>query len=376
MIATFWSVPLGPWPGQDGVDVHGFRSAVDILNVIDRRLRAGEAGGDDRTRYRIACATVERGARTIGTVVARVNADDLLAWMQGTPTSTVHPPSRVAALKAGAAEVLAGSGPVAAAVANACEAAIAQQAGLVITVEPDVSADESVARASSQPERPVQARSILPDPDLADRLGQLPRTADLVFAGDRWRLRSAEILRGQVRTAVATGEPLSVGMQAKHDVLTEVLRELHDPTARRGAMRIVYATEASEGEPFRFGPLPASGAYRGESVHLGLMSIRHTELDAEVSGYWFRNRLVSVPGRSQADSEAHCYRDTVPRLHALADRGVTDIFLTHTGYEPAAIGFYRAVAQVVATRALRVHPRYLTGHGVSRGTSWPQLADG
>jgi hypothetical protein len=375
MIATFWRVPHGPWPGQDGPDVQGFRSAIDILDVIHRRLYSGEANSDDRTRYRIACATVERGVRKIGAPVTRVDAEDLLSWMDGSEIATVHPPGRVAALSASAAEALDGSGPLGVAVARACEDALAAQAGLVITLEPNVGGHSTVVRASSRPSRPVRTRSIVADPELAERLSQLPRTADLVFAGDRRRLHSVDVLREQISAAIATGEPLSVGSQAKHDVLTEVLRELHHPDASPGAIRVVYATEASEGEPFTFGPLPASETHDGESVHLGLMSIRHTQLDAEVSGYWFRNRLVSVPGRSQAESEAYCYRDTISRLHALVDRGVTNIFLTHTGYEPAALGFYRAAAQVVATRSLTVYPRYLAGSGVRHGTPWPELAN-
>jgi hypothetical protein len=376
MIATIWSVPHGPWPGQEGADTRGFRSAVDILYVIDRRLRSGEAGADDRTRYRIACATVERGVRTIGTPLARVDADDLLAWMDGTETVTVHSPDHVPVLRAEAAHALDGSGPLCTAVIRACEQAIAQQAGLVVTVEPDVGAHGAVARALAPPNRPVRARTITADPGLADLVGRLPRTADLVFAGDGRRLRSADVLRGQIRNAIATGEPLAVGSQAKHDVLTEVLRELHHPNAESGAIRIMYATEASESAPFPFGPLPTSAAERGESVHLGLMSIRHTQLDPDVAGYWFRNRLVSVPGRSQVESEAYCYRDTIPRLHGLVDRGVTDVVLTHTGYEPAALGFYRAAARVIATRPLTIHPRYLARRGLRHGTPWPQRADG
>lgn len=375
MIATIWSVAHGPWPGQDGPDIEGFRSAVDILNVIDRRLRSGEAGADDRTRYRIACATVERGVRKIGTVLAKVNAEDLLAWMVGTETATVHPPEQVAMLQAHVAEGLDGSGPLGAAVIRACEQVLVQRAGLVITVEPDVGAYGVIVRASSQPSRPVRARAIAADPQLADLLGRLPRTADLVFAGDGRRLRSAAVLRSQVHAAISTGEPLSVGSQAKHDVLTEVLRELHHPDSSPGAVRIMYATEASEGAPFTFGPLPGSGARQGESLHLGLMSIRHTQLDPDVAGYWFRNRLVSVPGRSQAESEAYCYRDTIPRLHNLVDRGVTDVVLTHTGYEPAALGFYRAAAEVIATRPLTIHPRYLAQRGLRHGTPWPQRTD-
>jgi hypothetical protein len=375
MIATLWSVPHGPWPGQDGIDTEGFRSAVDILSVVERRVRAGEAGSDDRTRYRLACATVERGARKIGTRLARIDAGDLLAWMGGTLSTNVHPPERVATFMAETTGALDGSGALGVEFARACRAVIAARSGLVITLDPGVDFGRGVVRAASRPDRPIAARNITPDPDLAAALAELPRTADAVFAEDPRRLQMTDILRQQIMTAISTGEPLAIGSQAKHDVLTEVLRELHHHSGSAGLLRIMYATEASEAQPFEFRPLPVSGPHDGETVHLGLMSIRHTDLDADVAGYWFRNRLVSVPGRSQAEADAYCYRDSVPRLHALIDRGVTDIVLTHTGYEPAAIGFYRAVAQVTAARPLRIHPRYLARNGVRNGTPWPQIGN-
>lgn len=373
MIATLWVVPHGPWPGQDGSDTWGFRSAVDILTVIERRLASGEAGADDRTRYRIACGTVERGAREAGTAAAHVDAGDLLAWLDSAPVRTVYTPAQVGPFALRAAEALAGSGELARAVAYAVGRAGRERAGLVVTLEPFTS--QQVVRAGTRPDRPVLARTIVPDPDLAARLATLPRTADAVFADDHHRLRSAETLREQIRAAVRNGEPLPIGSQARHEVLTEVLRELHHPDAPAGAIRVMYATEASEGAPFPFGPLPAAPAQAGEQVALGLMSIRHTELDADVSGYWFRNRLVSVPGRSQAESEAYCHRDSVARLHRLADDGITDLHLTHTGYEPAALGFYRAVAEVVPVRPLRVHPRYLIRGAVRNGTPWPETRE-
>lgn len=376
MIATFWIVERGPWPGQDGADVDGVQSASDIIAVIERRLLSGEAAVDDRTRYRIACATIERAARKIGSPVAQVDAADLLAWFDGQPLRTVHTPTEVAQFAQASAAVLDGSGGFGEAVEAATRKALVAQAGLVITVGPSYVGSADVVHADTRPPRPVASRAVEADPELAQLLAGVERSADDVFASDRWRLRSAERLREQIRLAVATGEPLPIGVQSRHDVLTEVFRELHHPGGPSGTVRLLYAAHGAESPPFRFGPLPAR-PYRGTKVlSVGLMSIRHTEADAEVAAYWFRNRLVSVPGRSQAEDEAYCYRDSFPRLHRLADEGVTDLVVRHTGYEPAAIGFYRAVAEVVRDRDLKVQPQYLMGaRDVVDGTPWPRVGD-
>ncbi|MGH1554107.1 hypothetical protein ACRAWF_25725 [Streptomyces sp. L7] len=70
---------------------------------------------------------------------------------------------------------------------------------------------------------------------------------------------------------------------------------------------------------------------------------------------------------------AYCHRDSIPRLHRLAASGVSDLLMHHTGFEPAVIGFYRAVAEVTATTELRVRPFYLAGRGTLSGTPWPAL---
>lgn len=372
MIATLWAVQFGPWPGQDGPDLEGFCSAVEILAVIARRIESGHAGADDRTRYRIASATIERGARKLGRPEGRFDATDLLAWLQGTATPTVFPPHQVATFGKSTAIALAGAGDFAIEMQRVINTVMFIQAGLIITLDPYVDPTVKVFRATTRPDRPSVARSVLPDPALADVVAALPHTADIVFAEDRYRLGDANTLRRQIYSAIRTGEPLAVGSQAKHDVLTEVFRELHHPNAPTGRFRMMWATEATETTPYPFGPLPPDPGTAGNSLHVGLMSMRHTEIDSEVSGYWFRNRLVSVPGRSHAESEAYCHRDSLVRLHRLADSGVTDLFVRHTGFEPAALGFYRAVAEVVAARTLRIHPSYLASRGkVVAGTSWP-----
>ena len=214
---------------------------------------------------------------------------------------TVHTPTQVAQFAQASRDALHGSGAFGEAVAAATREALAAHAGLVITVGPSYVGPANVVRAETRPPRPVGSRAVEADPELAKLLAGVERSADEVFASDTWRLRSTQRLREQIWRAVATGEPLPIGMQARHEVLTEAFRELHHPGGPSGAVRLLYAAHGAESSPLPFGPLPTRPYLGSKILSVGLMSMRHTEADAEVAGYWFRNRLVSVPGRSQAE---------------------------------------------------------------------------
>jgi hypothetical protein len=94
------------------------------------------------------------------------------------------------------------------------------------------------------------------------------------------------------------------------------------------------------------------------------------DLDTDTAGYWFRNRLVSVSDRTMADTENFCYRQTLSRLPELTELGVTRLEIVHTGYEPASIGFYRAVADYVHKVPLTVAPYYYLDKKYVSGAEW------
>ena len=100
------------------------------------------------------------------------------------------------------------------------------------------------------------------------------------------------------------------------------------------------------------------------------MSIRHMAIDAQTRGYWFRNRLVSTSDRTHADTEAFCYAESLKRLDEITSLGVGRLEMVHTGFEPASVGFYRAVLKHTSQRPLIVAP-YFYGHGTyAPGTEW------
>jgi len=98
------------------------------------------------------------------------------------------------------------------------------------------------------------------------------------------------------------------------------------------------------------------------------------DIDAETSGYWFRNRLVSTSDRTYADTESFCFAESLKRLDEISSLGVTRLEIVHTGFEPASIGFYRAVLKYTSERPLTVAP-YFYGLGeYSPGTEWVATA--
>lgn len=78
---------------------------------------------------------------------------------------------------------------------------------------------------------------------------------------------------------------------------------------------------------------------------IGMVSIRHPEMDHVVDFYWFRNQQVSV-NRATAETDEVAYQWSKKLLaQARADGWLMRIAFYQTGFPPAAIGFYRAVAE-------------------------------
>jgi hypothetical protein len=93
--------------------------------------------------------------------------------------------------------------------------------------------------------------------------------------------------------------------------------------------------------------------------------MRHLELDPVVDWAWYRNKEVSQT-RPLAESDEFCFQHSLKQLaelHAAYAGYVLRLNMYHTGFEPAAIGFYRAVAVTLMRQRgwLRVVPYYFRG---------------
>ena len=384
MIAVLTAVPAQAWPDGQSVDTYGLRDAVEIMAAMRRRIDADSGTADDQRRYRAAAATLERLGRDLGQREGwpAVSIDAVALRALVGESGTAFPPAAARAHSSRWLERLSalGSGHL---LCRFLDAVIRTGSGLTISVEP-VATGGMIGLPEPEPNADVGSAESHPAaaPEVADALAALHERLPLPFADEQGgaaeaRRNQARALRAQIVGALRRGDVIPVGMAAPHDVIAEVLRELVDPALPAGQLRIVHS-DSSEGAPF---PIGAAAAPREaltwvaarRTIRLGLMSMRHMEADVTVAGYWFRNRLVSVSDRTLAETEAVCYRDTLAQLERLVHGDVGHIELLHTGFEPAVIGFYRAVLAFNRERSgeaqVLVTPRYLHGREVT-GTPW------
>jgi hypothetical protein len=200
------------------------------------------------------------------------------------------------------------------------------------------------------------------------------------FSVDRRKQNQARILREDIWRALQARQPVSFGNRASHDVITEVLNEFafvpKGQTSHPASIRVVYA-DGSEARPF---PLFAlARRHKNESgvapLRAALMSMRHLDLDKDIDFCWFRNREVSR-SRTLAEADEFCFKTTLNQLNSSMAQGALMLHLFHTGFEPAVMGFYRALVQFLANDnkglvRLEIVPFYFRSHQpYERGTAW------
>lgn len=208
---------------------------------------------------------------------------------------------------------------------------------------------------------------------------------DVQYFGTKGRKQhSAKLLREQIQAALQTGEPVSFGNTAPHDVITQVLHgfvfvpsgeDLHP-----ASLRIMYA-DGSEANPFPLFCLPEpafSHVSDASPLRVALMSMRHLEMDPQIDYCWFRNREVSRT-RTLAETDQFCYDTTLEQLDDSLALGDFVLNLFHTGFEPAVIGFYRGLVHKLVNlrsspskKALSVTPYYFRGENnpYEAGSCW------
>ena len=187
-------------------------------------------------------------------------------------------------------------------------------------------------------------------------------------------------LRTQIEQALEGGPPIDLGNQ-RHALLTEELvRHLHT-SARPPATAAMMYESGQPTRPIRLRcveRLP-DGWAPTRQLHVGLISMRHLEIDQYVDINWYRNADVpSQEGLSGADEA--CYRVSVAQFAKLANvyRGHRlRLFVYHAGFLPAVVAFYRALVDRLVSRehkrgSLQVIPMLAPrGGNYEKGQPWP-----
>lgn len=238
--------------------------------------------------------------------------------------------------------------------------------------------------AAVAPERAMMGAEEEPGAEVYITLPEFSQQIDSTETFGRKKRELAATLRRHIREAITTGEPVAFGNEAQHDVIAEVLNEVTFVPAgeqpRPFALRVIYA-DGSEAAPFPVFSLSRSPQAElnvaATPLRVALMSMRHLELDPEIDFCWFRNRDVSRT-RTLAETDRFCLDTTLSQLRDSLALGDLVIHMYHTGFEPAVIGFYRGVAQVLkelrvqrSSRRLIVVPFYYRGGtNYQAGTIW------
>lgn len=176
--------------------------------------------------------------------------------------------------------------------------------------------------------------------------------------------------------------PAAVNFSAlRHDVITEILHGFVYKRGRPMYVAVTYA-DGSAASPF---PLFCLRERSGESLRVlkqlpvlrvGMMSARHSNdgLDVTVETYWFRNQEISI-GRTQAETDDIAYKKSKEMFLRMRPEGSYRINFYQTGFQPAVVGFYRALTEELIFReklpaSLEVTPYYFMGGEYKVGKPW------
>jgi len=124
----------------------------------------------------------------------------------------------------------------------------------------------------------------------------------------------------------------------------------------------VYAraryNDGSRGKPFQLRSLqPRNKDYEPLlrtllPVRVAMISMRHYELDTLVDYAWILNKDIP-PHRSLAYVEEFSYERTRQQLREALDQAPLKLHFYQTGYQPVAVGFYRALTDELLARVLQ-----------------------
>lgn len=189
-------------------------------------------------------------------------------------------------------------------------------------------------------------------------------------------------LRNQINSVIAD---LNKGVQAAvnfsdvpHNVISETLHTYAYGKGKPMYLPVIW-DDGSKARPIAIHCLKErSGPDRSLLANLpvlkvGEMSGRHQEMDEGIMIFFFRNQEISL-GRPSADSDEAAYQKAKEIFKKMRSEGIYRIAFYQTGFQPAAVGFYRALTEEIMARGkasptLEVIPYYFFGH-YEKGKIW------
>jgi hypothetical protein len=413
MITTYFylcALPRAMWEqdvswNERAIAIHSF--VKDAIG-IERRIQKGVNQDNERTRYNLCCARIEAtvvsqpltSAATVEQFKASFAAHRLpaSALEAGYLTALAHiiqqAPLDTSKFRFGASFYT----PDMVASHNTAFSQLAEQAGL--GSDADVKRRRAFFELARQfdcgvvelqnafqflkAEAPAHVASVREKSDTSfDEPAEEEEVTDNESRDDLYAILEEQIQKAieQVRA----GRPGVVNFSNQpHNVITEVLNEfVYQDTSKSTEptyIQVVY-TDGSRAEPFPLLCLPGrtkndlAGLDHVHPLRVSLMSMRHLEMDDAVDMAWFRNSEVSK-SRTLAETDMFCYEQTRRDLEGTRSEGKLRIYLYQTGFQPAVIGFYRALVEELLHRAgspasLEVTPYYFSRrNGYWPGQSW------
>jgi len=109
-----------------------------------------------------------------------------------------------------------------------------------------------------------------------------------------------------------------------------------------------------------------------EPLRCALMSMRHTEMDSAVDIAWFNNQETSLRGKYSAEIDRICYERSLRLLSNLPKGEPHCIWMYQTGFQPAILGFYRAIAETLFQGSIKigVKPMIFQNNNQYRPCDW------
>jgi hypothetical protein len=156
--------------------------------------------------------------------------------------------------------------------------------------------------------------------------------------------------------ASSHGQPNGVNLgEVPHMVITKVLHHLvyTEPKKFKGPLNInIVYTDGSQAKPFPLFVLRERSTEemaelrKVKPIKMGMISMRHPEMDSMIDQYWFRNIEVSQTGLTSAERDTLCYEITQRKLSEIRRLNMPiRLSFYQTGFEIPLIGFWRAVVE-------------------------------